>query len=137
MLYRVCNQSNTTGTTSGAGTAYPSGALSSPPVYNWVRVTPSLVVCVMFSRSLSVPLFRFLWPWCCLSFFDLRILITLLVSSTLFTDVPCFSILDCHFGFLLCLFIPYNTNNLLCIIYMPWLLRINLSKPTNPKDELV
>ena len=29
----VCSWSNTTGATSGAGTAYPSGAPSSPPVF--------------------------------------------------------------------------------------------------------
>ena len=38
--YRVCNQINTTGATSGAETAYPSGA---PPVFSGVRVTRSLV----------------------------------------------------------------------------------------------
>ena len=35
----------------------------------------------MFCRSLFVPLFFFLWPLSCLFFFDLRILITPLVSS--------------------------------------------------------
>jgi hypothetical protein len=46
--------------------------LSSPPVFSRVRVTRSLVLCVCFvDRSLSF----FFWPLCCLSFFDLRILI--------------------------------------------------------------
>ena len=35
----------------------------------------------MFCRSLFVLMSFFLWPLCCLSFFDLRILITPLVSS--------------------------------------------------------
>ena len=35
----------------------------------------------MFCRSLFVLLYFFLWPLCCLFFFDLRILITPLVSS--------------------------------------------------------
>jgi hypothetical protein len=35
----------------------------------------------MFCRSLFVPLSLFFWSLCCLLFFDLRILITLLVSS--------------------------------------------------------
>jgi hypothetical protein len=35
----------------------------------------------MFCRSLFVPLYFFCWPLCCLSFFDLRILITPLISS--------------------------------------------------------
>jgi hypothetical protein len=34
--------------TSGAGTAYPSGALSSLPVFSGVHVTQSLVLCVCF-----------------------------------------------------------------------------------------
>jgi hypothetical protein len=45
--HRVCNYINTTGATSGAGTAYnyPSGA---PTVFSGVRVTRSLVLCVCF-----------------------------------------------------------------------------------------
>ena len=46
-----------------------------------VRVTRSLLLYVMFCRSLFVPLSFFLWPLCYLFFFDLRILITPLVSS--------------------------------------------------------
>jgi hypothetical protein len=45
-----------------------------------VRGTLSLVLCVMFCRSLFVLLFFFFWPLCCLSFFDLQILIIHLVS---------------------------------------------------------
>ena len=76
----VSFNSNTTGVTHGTGTAYPSGALSSTPDFNGVRVARSLVFCVMFCRSLYVLLSFFFWPLCCLSF-DLRILITPLVSS--------------------------------------------------------
>ena len=54
--------------------------LSSPPVFSGVRVTRSLVLCVMFCRSLFVLLYFFFWPLCLL-FFDLRILITPLVLS--------------------------------------------------------
>ena len=67
-----------TGATSGVGTAYPSGAPEfPPPVFSGIRVTWSLVLCVCFvdRRCLSF------WPLCCLFFFDLRILITPLVSS--------------------------------------------------------
>ena len=54
--------------------------LSSAPVFIAVRVTRSLALCVCFvERCLSCCLF-FLWPLCCLSF-DLRILITPLISS--------------------------------------------------------
>ena len=45
---RVCNHSNTTGSTSEAGTTYPSGASEFTPVLSGVRVTRSLVLCVMF-----------------------------------------------------------------------------------------
>ena len=40
--------------TSAAGIVYPSGAPSLPPVYSGVRVTQSLVLYVMFCRSLFV-----------------------------------------------------------------------------------
>ena len=51
----------------------------SPPGFNRVRVARSLVCCVMFYTSL------FFWPLCCLSFFDLRLLITPLVSPNFFS----------------------------------------------------
>ena len=54
---------------------------SSPSVLSGVHISRSLVLCVMFCRSLFVLLYFFFWPLCCLSFFDLRILITPLVSS--------------------------------------------------------
>ena len=57
---------DTTGATSRAGTAYPSGALVFTPGLSGVRVTPSLVLCVVDR---------------CLFFFDLRILITPVTSS--------------------------------------------------------
>jgi uncharacterized membrane protein (DUF485 family) len=41
----------------------------------------SLVFCVIVCRSLLVLLYFFFWPLCCLSFFDLRLLITPLVST--------------------------------------------------------
>ena len=49
--------------------------LSSPLVFRGVRVIWSLVLCVLLCRSLFVLLSFFFWPLCCLSFFDLRILI--------------------------------------------------------------
>ena len=51
-----------------------------PPFFSGNRITRSLVLCVCFvDRCLSLCTF-FSWPLCCLSF-DLRILITPLVSS--------------------------------------------------------
>ena len=57
--------------------------LSSLPVFtSGVSVTRSLVLYVCFvDRCLSLKLSFFFWPLCCLSFFDLRILITSLISS--------------------------------------------------------
>jgi len=52
---------------------------SSPPVFSGVHVTRSLVLCVMYCRSLLVLLSLFVCPLRCLSF-DLQILITPLVS---------------------------------------------------------
>jgi len=59
--------------------------LSSLPVFSGVRVTRSLVLCVMFCRSLFVLLSLFFRPLCCLSF-DLLILINPLVSSNSSSD---------------------------------------------------
>ena len=44
------------------------------------RVPRSLVLCVMFCISLFVLLFFFFWLLSCLSFFDLRLMITYLIS---------------------------------------------------------
>jgi hypothetical protein len=63
--------------------------LSSPPVLSGVHVTRSLVLCVCFvDRCLSF----FFWSLCCLFFFNIRILITPLVSSNFGHCVVCSSI---------------------------------------------
>ena len=55
--------------------------------YGWVRVVKIWYFDVIFSficmfcRSLFVLLYFFFWPLCCLFFFDIRFLITPLVSS--------------------------------------------------------
>ena len=51
------------------------------PAFSRVHHALSLVLCVMFHRSLFVILSFPVWPLHCLSFFDLWLLITLLVSS--------------------------------------------------------
>ena len=54
---------------------------SSAPVFSGVRVTRSFVLYVCFvDLCLSCYIF-FFWPLCCLSFFEIRLLITPLVSS--------------------------------------------------------
>ena len=57
------------------------GHLRSPSICSGVRVTRFLVLYVCFDRSLFVLLYFFFWSLCCLFFFDMRILITPLVSS--------------------------------------------------------
>ena len=65
--YRVCNYINTTGGTSGAGTATLPDHLSSTPVFSEVRVTRFLVIYVCFvERCLSFCTFIFK-PLYCLS----------------------------------------------------------------------
>ena len=73
---RVCKKSNTMRITCWAGTAYP---VFTPDVL----IARSLVFCVMFCRWLFVLLFFFVWPLYCL-WFDIRLLITSLVSSNTF-----------------------------------------------------
>jgi hypothetical protein len=95
--HRVCNYINTTGVTSGAGIVYTSGAPEFTLGFSRVSVTRSLVLCACFvDHCLSFCTFSFghyvvcssliygfwlhLWPLCCLFFFDIRILITPLIS---------------------------------------------------------
>ena len=52
--------------------------LSSPPVFSEIRVVQSLDFCVVFCRSLFV---SFVWPLYFMSFFNLQLLVTPLVSS--------------------------------------------------------
>ena len=69
-LWNHCHSINTTGVTTGAATVNYSVAPEFTPGFSGVRVTRSLFICVCFvDRCLSF----FVWPLCCLSFFDLRI----------------------------------------------------------------
>ena len=79
MYYLVCKKSNTTGDTSGAGSAFPSET----HVLYKVRVDQYLIFSVFFYRSLFVLLFFFFFPLYCLSIFDLRLLIVPLISSNI------------------------------------------------------
>ena len=79
--HRVCSQINTTGVTSGAGTAYSIGAPEFTPRFQWGSCYSIFSFICMFCRSLFVLLYIFFWPLCCLFFFNIQILITPLVSS--------------------------------------------------------
>ena len=70
MTYRrVCNKRNTTGATSGAGTAYLPEHMISLPVFSGVCVARSLVFCVVFCRSLSFCPFSFGYCMVCPSIY--------------------------------------------------------------------
>ena len=79
--YRVCNQINATGVTSGAGTAHSSGAHEVTPGFLCGSCNLIFSFICMLCRSLFVLLYFFFWPLCCLFFFDIRILIAPLASS--------------------------------------------------------
>jgi hypothetical protein len=68
------------------GTAHSSGAPEINPGFSEVRVARSLVLCVCFGDHCLSFCHFFFWPLCCLSFFDIRLLITSLVSSN-FSDI--------------------------------------------------
>jgi hypothetical protein len=77
--HRVCDHISTTGVTSGATIAYPSEHLNLPPDFSEVRGTRTLVLYVCFVDRCST-----FWTFSfghCLLFFDIRILISPLVSS--------------------------------------------------------
>jgi hypothetical protein len=78
--------------------------------FSQVRVTRSLPLlgsCIcMFCRSLFVLLYFFFWPLCCLFFFDIRILITPLISWNSSFSLICSNIPAAPaFGVYLCIYI--------------------------------
>jgi hypothetical protein len=86
--------------------------MSSPPVFSGVCVTRSLVFWVMFCRSLFVLLTFFFRPLYCL-YFDLRLLITLLVSSNS-RPLCCLSY---DLRLLITLLVYSNSRPLCCLSY--------------------
>ena len=62
-----------------------------PAVFSGVCVDRSLILCVMFLRSLFVPQSSFFWPFRCLSLLHLKRLITTLLSSHLSLKINLFS----------------------------------------------
>jgi hypothetical protein len=84
---RLCYLNNTTGATSGAGTAYTSGAPEFTPGFKLGSCYWIFSFICMLCRSLFVLFSYFFWPLCCLSSFDLRILITFWYLQTLFISL--------------------------------------------------
>ena len=71
---------NMTGVTSGAELLTLPEHLCSPPLFSWVRVARSIVLCLVFCRSFFLLLTIFYCPLHCLSSFDLPLLTTPLGS---------------------------------------------------------
>jgi len=90
--------SNTTDATSGAGTAYPSGAPEFTPFFSAVRVTRSLVLFLMFCRSLFV-------------LFLLAIVLSVLWYTD--SDYP-FGVFKIFFDIYMPVYIKTESNNFYC-----------------------
>ena len=69
--------------TSGAGTAYPSGAPDFTPSFEWGSCYSIFSFICTFCRSLFVLLYFFFWPLCFLFFFDIRFWLPLWYLHTL------------------------------------------------------
>ena len=76
--HRVCNKSNTTGSTCGAGTAYTSGAPEFTTGYQWGFCFPILSFSGVFCRSLFV---------LCRPFFCLAIVLSVLLCLAIVLSV--------------------------------------------------
>jgi hypothetical protein len=81
----------------------------------------------MFCRSLFVLLYFFFWPLCCLFFFDIRILIAPLVSSSSSYSYACFvdrCLSFCTFSFGHC----FVCSSSICGFWLPiWYLQSHLT----------
>ena len=80
--HRVCNQGNTTGVISGAGTAYPSDTSEFIPGFQWGSCYSIFRFTCNECRSLFVLLYFFFWPLCCLFFCLLVIVLSVLLRFT-------------------------------------------------------
>jgi hypothetical protein len=101
-LTPVCNQINTR-----AEIAHASGAPEFTPVFSGVRVTRSLVLYVCFVDHCLLILF---WSSCCLFFFDIRILMNPLVSST---STSRWLFVLCLLAIVLSVLLPYTDSDYL------------------------
>jgi hypothetical protein len=83
---------HTTDATSGAGTVYLSGTPAFNTGFSRVRVAKYVVFYVVFCRLLLIFFFLFFWSLFCLSY-DLRLMITHLVSQNLSWICPIFGLI--------------------------------------------
>jgi hypothetical protein len=91
---RLCNKSNMLGANSERETADPSGTHEFTPVFSRVFVARSLVVCVVFCRSLYVIRSLCFWPLCCLHVFRWLLLKTSLASLN-FSYIYLYAVRSC------------------------------------------
>ena len=87
--HRVCNQINTTGVTSGAGTAYTSVVPEFTTSFQWGSCYSIFSFICMFCRSLFVLLYLFFWPLCCLFFSQPEMMGTLLICISKMATPGC------------------------------------------------
>ena len=101
MIYhRVCNYINTTGATSGAGTAYPSGTPEFTPGFVWGSCYSIFSFMCMFCRSLFVLLSSSIYGlWLLLWYFQ-----TLLILLQYTCSCYLFFILSHHILISVCIF---------------------------------
>ena len=67
--HQLCTKRNTKGVTCETGTAHPSGAPKFTPGFNGICLPRSLVLCVLFCRSLFVILYFLFCPFVCPSIY--------------------------------------------------------------------
>jgi hypothetical protein len=122
--HRVCNKSNKTGATRGAGTAYLFGV---HPQFCGVRAAPSLIFCVEFCGSLFVLVSFFVWNLICL-FFDLWLLVTPWPCYLLVTPLisSCFPLISSCYPLDIFLLPPWYllVTPLISSCYLPWYLLV-------------
>ena len=120
--HQVCNKINTTGDTCLAETATLPEHPSSFSVFSPVRVywifsfLCSVLYIIVFQFFLS------LWPLCCLSF-ELRLLITPLVSPKFSYMLNVFSNLDANKKTSIYEYLALKINNIVYIPYRCWIMK--------------
>ena len=129
--HRVCRKSITTGATSVAGTAYPSEEPKFSPDFSGVRVTRSLVFCVMFCTSLFV-LLQF--PFCGHSIVRSSIygfwLPLWYLQTFLYTWIRCLSFCTFSFGHcVVCSSSIYGLWCSKCILETDWNIFVSIHTP--------
>jgi hypothetical protein len=110
-------------------TTYATAYLSEFTPGLWFCVARCLVFCVVYYRSLFVFLCFFLWSLFCLSFCELRLLITSLVSSNFFVVFRNVLDLLCDFYISVLYSVWTNVYNFSLLTFVCVVICINIIKP--------